>query len=97
MRQKGVMAKETWTDRAFKHIAQLDAELGPDASYEERRAALRAGYPFGERKGWRYQAWLTAQREYLSRHDNRPLTQKDAPLFFWGSLQRPKDISQCKI
>lgn len=90
------MARETWTDKAFKHIAALDAELGPEATYDERRAALRAGYPFGERKGWRYQAWLVAQRDYLGRHDNRPLTEADAPLFFWAAMRDKGGQSTCK-
>lgn len=53
-----------------------------DATFVERKAALRAGYPFRKREGYPYKVWLDAQKAYLARHDDRPLTPEIAPLFF---------------
>ena len=78
--------RETWRDRAERHIAALDADLTPDSTYEERKAALRAGYPFSTREGYPYRVWLDAQRQYLIRHDDRPLSPDIAPLFFVDTL-----------
>lgn len=74
--------RETWRDLAEKHIAELDADLASDATFVERKAALKAGYPFRKREGYPYKVWLDAQKAYLARHDDRPLTPEIAPLFF---------------
>lgn len=63
-------------------MAALDATIAADATYDERRVALRKGYPFAKRKGYPYKVWLSARRSYLTRHDDRPLTPDIAPLFF---------------
>jgi hypothetical protein len=34
---------------------------------EERKKAVSAAYPFGERRYWPYKMWLKAQREYMGR------------------------------
>lgn len=80
--------RETWRDRAERCVAKLHAELDVDSTYDQRKAALRSGYPFSERKGYRYKVWLEVQREYLSRNDDRPLTPDFAPLFFVKSHEK---------
>ncbi len=55
------------------------AALGiPDeATFAERKKAIDAVYPFGERAYYPYKAWLKARRAYLAPYD--PKT--PAPLF----------------
>lgn len=59
--------KTTWYDTARKYIAELDADLPADMPFKERRKAVRAAYPWGQRRMWPYKAWCRAQREYLAR------------------------------
>lgn len=61
----------TWYDTARAVIRTIDAMLPADAPIAQRRAYLRASYPFGERKYWPYKAWLKAQREYLAKFGDR--------------------------
>jgi hypothetical protein len=50
-------------------IARVHASLPEDISFKDRKAAIKAAYPFGERDYWPYKAWCKAQREYLRRYD----------------------------
>ncbi|QPI73888.1 hypothetical protein [Sphingobium sp. Cam5-1] len=59
----------SWTDRARETIRKVHATLPEDISFTARRKAIRAAYPFGERRYWPYKGWLKAQREYLRKHD----------------------------
>lgn len=70
-----------WSDRARAVIGEIHTRLPADASYKDRVAALRAGYPFGTRENHPYQAWLKAQREYLAkfRVDPFPKTPAEDP------------------
>lgn len=59
----------SWSDRAYKvmcevRIAGLQACMTPP----ELVAAIDAAYPFGERTGWPYKAWLNARRDFCARH-----------------------------
>lgn len=56
-----------WSERARTVIGEIHARLPKDASYRDRVAALREGYPFGARENHPYKAWLRAQREYLGK------------------------------
>ena len=58
----------TWGDIARARIVAVHASLPTTATLAERRAALRAAYPFGERRYWPYRAWCKAQRAYLARY-----------------------------
>jgi hypothetical protein len=58
---------DSWYAAAREHIAKIDAALPPEADLRLRKAALRAGYPWGERAHWPYKMWCKAQREYLNR------------------------------
>jgi hypothetical protein len=55
----------TWLDAARECIRKVHAGLPETATFEERKAALRAAYPFGEREMHPYKMWCKAQREYL--------------------------------
>lgn len=37
-------------------------------SVEQTHRAIRAAYPWGERRAWPYKAWLQARREFYERH-----------------------------
>lgn len=65
------MTTNRWTDYAREVIATVDARLAASATLRERVAALRAAYPFGERKHYPYKAWLKVRRAYLFRHGYR--------------------------
>ncbi|PZP68370.1 hypothetical protein [Methylorubrum populi] len=71
----------TWGDRARAAIGRIHAGLPAEATYAQRVAALRDGYPFGPRENAPYQAWLKAQRAYLARYrpagPHRPIPQRD--------------------
>jgi hypothetical protein len=62
-----------WADMARKTIEAIHDTLPKEATLKERKAALRAGYPFGERAMWPYKAWCKAQRAYLARFDTSPV------------------------
>lgn len=59
----------SYADRARAVIAAAHARLPEGVSFKERKAAIRAAYPFGERSYWPYKAWCKAQRAYLKRYD----------------------------
>jgi hypothetical protein len=58
-----------WGARAWEVIARIHNSLPQDATFEQRRAALRDAYPFGQRELWPYKAWCKAQRQYLARYE----------------------------
>jgi hypothetical protein len=58
-----------WAERAREAIAQAHGQIPEDCPFKERKAAIKAAYPFGERAYWPYKAWCNAQRAYLSRYD----------------------------
>jgi hypothetical protein len=56
-----------WTDLAREAIQAVHNRLPDNATLADRKAALRAAYPFGARKNWPYKAWTQEVRHYLSR------------------------------
>jgi len=88
--------KGEWRARAERVIAEIDAVLPAGATVRERRAALREGYPFGERRCWPYKVWLQCQRAYLARcagldpASAKPLDAETTPLFFWTERAEEK-------
>jgi hypothetical protein len=74
----GGTAELDYPARARAKIAEVHASLPEAATYEQRVRALKQAYPFGERRYWPYQAWLTARRAYLRQYD--PAT-PEGPLF----------------
>jgi hypothetical protein len=63
-----------WYDEAWRVINEVDGSLPATATLDERKAALRAAYPFGLRQYHPYKQWCKAQRIYLARFDRRPIT-----------------------
>jgi len=61
-----------WSAEARRVIGAVHASLPSDCSLADRRAALKAAYPFGHREAWPYKAWLKEQRQYLARYEDRP-------------------------
>jgi hypothetical protein len=71
----------SWYDAATGYIGQIHVKLPADATYADREKALRDGYPFSQRRGWAYKAWLKARKAYLSKYDMkvaRPRNDKQA-------------------
>lgn len=68
-----------WSDIARATIEKVAATIPETATFGERKAAVDAAYPFGERAYWPYKAWLKARRVYLRRYD--PKTPPPSPLF----------------
>lgn len=62
----------TWRDSAREAIAEIHAALPADATFEQRKQALRDGYPFGQRAYTPYKIWLKEQRQYLAKYDPAP-------------------------
>jgi hypothetical protein len=56
----------SWTDRARNHIRELTKPLPGDTAFADRVKLLRENYPFSQRRGWAYKAWLKEQRIYLA-------------------------------
>lgn len=57
----------SWLERSREVIAQVDASLPADATFEQRKKAVQDAYPFGPRQYHPYKQWLKARREYLAR------------------------------
>lgn len=55
-----------WLREARSTIAAALEKLPPEASPEEKLAAIDAAYPFGPRQYDPYKQWLKARREYLA-------------------------------
>lgn len=72
----------SWSERSRRVIGEVHASLPADATYEQRKKALREAYPFGLRAHFPYKAWCTEQRKYLARYSAKqagPLFGKDTP------------------
>jgi uncharacterized protein (TIGR02996 family) len=65
-----------WRDESRRVIAVALAALPADADRTAKAKALRDAYPFGERRGWPYKAWLAEQRIALG---TRPGTASRVP------------------
>jgi len=61
-----------WAGAARAAIAEAHQALPERASLAERKAAVNAAYPFGQRAYSPYKTWLKARREYLCRYGYQP-------------------------
>lgn len=69
----------TWREQAAEAIQAAHEALPKDVSFEDRKKAIDAVYPFVERKHYPYKMWLEERRKYLTQYDNRipaPLLEK---------------------
>ena len=57
-----------WAEEAARVIRQVHASLPQTATYDERRKALSAAYPFGQRAYSPYKTWLRHCRKYLAQY-----------------------------
>lgn len=58
-----------WSHIARATIEKVAATLPDDMPFKDRKAAISAAYPFGERQYWPYKAWCKARKTYLARFD----------------------------
>jgi hypothetical protein len=59
----------SWRERARKAIEQAHAALPEGVSFKDRKRAIDAVYPFGERQYHPYKQWLKERRAYLLKYD----------------------------
>lgn len=57
------MAESEWRQRARQVIERVLSELPVGATFKEKRKALNAAYPFGERASHPYRMWLSEVRK----------------------------------
>lgn len=89
-----------WSRKARETIAAVHSGLPEDATFKDRKAAVFAAYPFGERAYWPYKAWCKARGEYLKQYDPkapappllRDLIAKDRP-----DITFPFSPPQCRM
>lgn len=62
----------SWTDTSAEWL-QEQIKAHPDMSPAELRRLCRANYPFAQRSGWAYKAWLKALRAYFNPQAVRPV------------------------
>lgn len=78
----------TWRDLAIETIRQVHAELPKEATLQQRKDALFAAYPFGQREFTPYKVWNQEKRKYLAQFGPPP-----GPLF---NPQSPLDRAKAK-
>jgi hypothetical protein len=63
---------------------------------QDREKALRDGYPFSQRRGWAYKAWLKAQRAYLSKYGTEAIRPKGDKQANFDAMLSPLDRAKAK-
>lgn len=69
----------SWYASSWQHMLTIRAEAttaGKDAAATAK--AIDDSYPFSERSGWAYKAWLEARRAFFHQH-NLPLRRARKP------------------
>ena len=69
----------TWYASSWQHMQQVHQQAqanGKDAGCIAK--AIDDGYPFSQRSGWAYKAWLEARRDFFRQH-NLPLRRAKKP------------------
>ena len=59
------MSASRWKTEAAKIIAGALKSLPPGSDEKTKRKAIRAAYPWGERKRWPYKCWCDVARDAL--------------------------------
>lgn len=62
----------SWTTDSAEWISE-QIKAHPEMSKAELRKHCSKNYPFQERKGWAYKAWLKAMRAYFNPQAVRPV------------------------
>lgn len=57
----------SWREQAEAAINRAHNAIPDSATFEQRKAAIDAAYPFGLREYFPYRAWLKARKEYLAK------------------------------
>jgi hypothetical protein len=86
----------SWTDRSAEIIAQIHATLPADATYADREKALREGYPFSQRRGWAYKAWLKARKAYLGKYSMAVTRPRNDKQINFDTMLSPLDRAKAK-
>ena len=61
------MTDSYWRQQARAAIAEADETIPAAAPLADRKRAIDAAYPFGQRKYHPYKMWLVERRLYLAR------------------------------
>ncbi|CUJ49640.1 Uncharacterised protein [Achromobacter kerstersii] len=62
-------AREARVRAAYKIMKRVyDGCRSAGLTTEQTHLAIRAAYPWGERRAWPYKAWLQARREFYESH-----------------------------
>lgn len=77
----------SWFDSARETIAEVHKTLPADISFADRKKAVSAAYPWGERRMFPYKMWCKAARLYLAQFDP-PDNDKRFPLSPLEKLMR---------
>lgn len=56
----------SWYEKAVEYIQEAGSKLPSDISIKDRKKAVSAAYPWGERRYHPYKMWLKAQKEYMA-------------------------------
>lgn len=62
----------SWTDTSAAWLHE-QIKAYPEMDKKQLRAWCSKNYPFGERYGWAYKAWLRAMRAYFNPQAVRPI------------------------
>lgn len=78
----------SWYTKSYGWIQQQKLD-NSDLGHAELKKHCSKNYPFSERKGWAYKAWLKAMRDYFgAARKPRPSAQSD--LFLEAKEMRKK-------
>lgn len=69
-----------WRKLAREAIDKAHAGLDRDTALKDRKAAIDAVYPFGERQYHPYKMWLKERKIYLDRWSDKPAGSLLSPL-----------------
>lgn len=70
------MSNGYWRGQAQAVIDRVHAGLPHDATLAERKNAVDAAYPFGQRAYFPYKMWIKVRRGYLAKFGYTPHSKK---------------------
>ncbi len=73
------MSNKTWREKSEEWL-HGQIKSNPDLEPKELRKLCTKNYPFSERSGHAYKAWLSVMREYFG----NALNDKEQPNLFWS-------------